>query len=319
MFPRYIIFFFLTFFLAACESLVTDVDRADLPQVESKLVVQCFISPQAARINVIVTESIPLFAEPDLKGGVIPNAVVKLSDGTREAVIPFDTTNQLYSVDKGALTILPGKTYFLSVTNGVRSVKATCTVPENAAVPKTYEIDTSVAGDIATLDTTLTVKYAWNDIAGQPNYYRVRASLDLEYSVPEGVSSNQGQIIEKRVRNRFNFNWDDTIGRNDFRNDVNLDGADFNSPIGRVKLPNPLSYTGSDGTVYLSFPKSKIISVTMEVYNTDEHYFKYHRSIQTRGDSDNPFVEPSLIYTNIEGGLGCFGAYNAGQVIYRPK
>ncbi len=319
MFPRYIVFLFLILFLAACESLVTDVDQSNLPHVESKLVVQCFISPQATRINVVVTESIPLFTEPDLKGGVIPNAIVKLSDGSREIVIPFDTTNQLYSIDKSALSILPGKTYFLSVTNGVRSVSASCTVPATAVVPKTYEIDTSSSGDISARDTSLTVKYTWNDIAGQANYYRVRASLDLEYSVPEGVTSNQGQLIEKRVRNRFNFNWDDAIGRNDFRNDVNLDGTDFNSPIGRVKLPKPLSYTAGDGTAYLSFPKSKIISVTMEVYNTDEHYFKYHRSVQTRGDSDNPFVEPSLIYTNIEGGLGCFAAYNAGQLIYRPK
>src|SRR5687767_7087825 len=143
MFPRYIVFLFLTLFLAACESLVTDVDKGDLPQVESKLVVQCFISPQAARINVVVTESIPLFAEPDLKGGVIPNAIVKMSDGSREIAIPFDTTNQLYSIDKSALSIVPGKTYFLSVTNGMRSVSARCTVPVSAVVPKTYEIDTA--------------------------------------------------------------------------------------------------------------------------------------------------------------------------------
>ncbi len=318
MFPRSILCFLLILFLAACESLVTDVDQGNLPQVESKLVVQCFISPQSARINVIVTESVPLFAEPDLKGGVIPNAVVKLSDGSREAVIPFDTTNQLYSVDKAVLPILPGKTYFLSVTDGVRSVSASCTVPLSAVVPKAYEIDTTASGDISARDTTLTVKYTWADIAGQTNYYRIRASLDLEYSVPEGVT-NEGKIIEKRVRNRFNFNWDDTIGRNDFRNDVNLDGTDFHSPIGRVRLPNPLAYTAGNGTTYLSFPKSKIVSVTMEVYNTDEHYFRYHRSVQTRGDSDNPFVEPSLIYTNVEGGLGCFASYNSGQFIYRPK
>lgn len=318
MFPRYILLVFLTL-LTACESLVTDVDKADLPQVESKLVVQCFISPQAARINVVVTESVPLFAEPDLKGGVIPNAIVKISDGSRETVIPFDTTNQLYSVDKGAFPVLPGKTYFLSVTNGVRSVNATCTVPESAVVPASYKIDTSYSGSLSSQDTSLTVKFTWKDIAGQTNYYRVRASLDLEYSVPEETSSTPGQFVEKRVKNRFNFNWDDTIGRTDFRNDVNLDGADFNSPIGRVRLPHPLSYNGTNGVVYTSYPKSKIVSVTMEVYNTDEHYFKYHRSVQTRGDSDNPFVEPSLIYTNIEGGLGCFGSYNAGQLVYRPK
>ncbi|WP_342088786.1 DUF4249 domain-containing protein [Dyadobacter sp. OTU695] len=317
MFPRYIVFLFLTLLLAACESLVTDVDKGDLPQVESKLVVQCFISPQAARINVVVTESIPLFAEPDLKGGVIPNAIVKLSDGSREIVIPFDTTNQLYSADKAALNILPGKTYFLSITSGVRSVHATCTVPAIAIIPKTYEIDTSYSGSSSARDTSLTVKFTWGDLPGQTNYYRVRASLDLEYSVPEELSA--GQFKEKRVRNRYNFNWDDAIGRNDFRNDVNLDGADFNSPIGRVNLPDPLSYSSGDGKVYTSYPKSKIISVTMEVYNTDEHYFKYHRSVQTRGDSDNPFVEPSLIYTNIEGGLGCFASYNVGQLVYRPK
>lgn len=317
MFARYIIFLFLTLFLTACESLVTEVDKGNLPQVASKLVVQCFISPQAARINVVVTESVPLFAEPDLKGGVIPNAVVKLSNGTQEAVIPFDTANQLYSVDKSALAILPGKTYFLSVVNGIRSVKATCTVPATAVVPATYKIDTSYSGSLSARDTSLTVKYIWNDIAGQTNYYRVRASLDLEYSIPEELSGN-GQFKEKRIRNRFNFNWDDTIGRNDFRSDVNLDGTEFSSPIGRVNLPDPLSYSSND-TVYISYPKSKIISITMEVYNTDEHYFKYHRSVQTRGDSDNPFVEPSLIYTNIEGGLGCFGAYNSGQLVYRPQ
>lgn len=319
MLPRYILLLFLTLFLAACESLVTDVDQGDLPQVESKLVVQSFISPQAARINVVVTESVPLFAEPDLKGGVIPNAIVRLSDGAREIVIPFDTTNQLYSVDKGALPILPGKTYNLSVTNGIRSVKATCTVPAIAVVPSTYKIDTSYSGSSYGQDTSLTVKFAWKDLVGQTNYYRVRASLDLEYSLPEELSSVPGQFTEKRVRNRFNFNWDDTIGRNDFQSDANLDGADFDTPIGRVKLPRPLSYSSSNGTVYTSYPKSKIVSVTMEVYNTDEHYFKYHRSVQTRGDSDNPFVEPSLIYTNIEGGLGCFGSYNSGQLVYRPK
>jgi len=33
--------------------------------------------------------------------------------------------------------------------------------------------------------------------------------------------------------------------------------------------------------------------------------------------SDNPFVEPALIYTNLEGGLGCFGAYNAGSLLLK--
>ncbi|MCF0074648.1 DUF4249 domain-containing protein [Dyadobacter sp. CY261] len=318
MFSRQLILLFLTLVLAACESLVTDIDQSKLPQVDSKLVVQCFISPQSTRTNVVVTESIPLFAEPDyLKGGVIRNAIVKLSDGAKEVVVPFDTASQLYSIDKSLFTISAGKTYSLSVTDGVRSVKATCTVPANEIRAATYEIDSSYSGPITNRDTSLTVKMTWYDIAQETNYYRVRASIDLEYSVPDGTTPEN--FKEKRIRNRFNFNWDDTIGRNDFRNDVNLDGASFNSPIGRVNLPVGTSYDFGNGNSFYIYPKSKIVSVTMEIYNADEHYFKYHRSLQTRGDSDNPFIEPSLIYTNIDGGLGCFASYNSGQVIYRPK
>jgi hypothetical protein len=88
-------------------------------------------------------------------------------------------------------------------------------------VPKTYEIDTSYSGSISARDTSLTVKFTWNDLAGQTNYYRVRASLDLGIQRPGRAFCRPVQ--GKRVRNRFNFNWDDTIGRNDFRNDVNLD------------------------------------------------------------------------------------------------
>lgn len=317
MLSKQLILLFLTLFLAACESLVSDVDPSKLPQVDSKLVVQCFISPQATRTNVVVTESTPLFAEPGLKGGVIPNAIVKLSDGTKEVTVPFDTANQLYSIAKEAFIVSPGKTYFLSVTDGARKVTATSTVPANAVPPSTYRIDTSYSGNVTYPDTTLRLRMSWNDIAGEINYYRIRASVDVEYSIPDGVDA--GVAKEKRTRNRFNFGWDDTIGRNDFRNDVNLDGTVFNSPIGRVQLPGVVRFGfGTEGT-YTVYPKNKVISVTMEIYNTDDNYYKYHRSLQTRGDADNPFVEPSLIYTNIEGGLGCFGSYNAGQLVYRPK
>lgn len=317
MLSRQLILLFLLLSLAACESLVTDIDPSKLPQVDSKLVVQCFISPQSPRTNVVVTESVPLFGEPDLRGGVVRNAIVKLSDGSREVVVPYDTASALYSIDKSLFPIAASKTYFLTVSDGARSVNASCKVPANEVRPVTYEIDTSYSGDFSNRDTSITLKMNWYDIAQETNYYRVRATLDLEYSAPDGTSPQDFE--EKRIRNRFVFDWDDTIGRNDFRNDVNLDGASFTSPIGRVKLPRVISFDFGSGNVFTVYPKSKIVSVIMEVFNTDEPYFRYHRSLQTRGDSDNPFIEPSLIYTNIEGGLGCFGSYNAGQLVYRPK
>lgn len=312
------VFFLLSILgLTACESLITDIDQSKLPQVESKLVVQCFISPQSARTNVVVTESVPLFGDPQSKSGVIRNAVVKISDGAREATIPFDTASQLYTIEKSLFTIAAGKTYVLNVTDGLRKVTATCTVPGKAVAPDTYEIDTTFSGSMNGQDTAIAVKMSWIDISAETNYYRVKASMDLEYSIPEGT--NPSDFKERRVRNRFNFNWDETIGRNDFRNDINLDGASFTSPVGRADLPGVITYDFGNGNKFTIYPKSKIVSITMEVYNTDEHYFKYHRSLETRGSSDNPFIEPSLIYTNIEGGLGCFASYNSGQLVFRPK
>jgi hypothetical protein len=313
----YIVLILLTTGLFACESLITDIPASKLPKTESKLVVQSFISPQASRINVVVTESIPLFGESTSRSSVVRNAIVKLSDGTNEVVIPYDTASQLYSLDKLLFAIVAQKTYTLNVTDGARTVTSSCTVPEKQVLAKSYVVDTSFSRNGFEEDTAITVKMTWDDIAGEANFYRVRASIDLEYSIPEGTSAET--FKERRVRNRFNFNWDETIGRNDYQTDVNLDGALFTSPIGRANLPVVVTYDYGNGNKFTVYPKAKVVMVTMEIYNTDENYFKYHRSLEMRGNSDNPFVEPSLIFTNINGGLGCFAAYNSGQVIYRLK
>lgn len=302
--------------LGACESLITTIPESKLPKVESKLVVQCFISPQSARINVVVTESVPLFGETTESENVVFNAVVKISDGTKEVTIPFDTESLLYTIERAAFPIAAGKTYTLSVTDGKRSVSAKCTVPRKNVAVKTYTIDSSYNASEFNPDTTLTVKMSWQDIVADTNYYRVRASVDLEYSIPAGTTVEE--FREMRIRNRFNFNWDETIGRNDFVSDANLDGTLFTSPIGRCRLPGIIVYDFGNDRKFTIYPKSKIIMVTMDVYNTDVHYFKYHRSLELRRNSDNPFTEPALIYTNITGGLGCFAAYNSGQVVYRP-
>ncbi|MCE6990798.1 DUF4249 domain-containing protein [Dyadobacter sp. CY323] len=313
----YIFLLFSAITFAACESLITDVDPSKLPPTESKLVVQSFISPQSARINVVVTESVPVFGSTSATGGVIRNAVVKISDGAKEAIVPYDTASQLYSLDKALFPIVAAKTYYLTVTDGRRSVSSSCKVPARQVIAKSYVIDTSTIERELDGDAALTVKMTWDDIKIDTNFYRVHAAVDLEYSIPEGTSAET--FKEKRVRNRFNFNWDETIGRNDFQSDSNLDGASFSSPIGRSRLPQPVTFDYGNGNKFTVQPRSKIISVTMEVYNTDGNYFRYHRSLEMRGSSDNPFIEPSLIFTNIKGGLGCFAAYNSGQLVYRPQ
>jgi len=304
--------------ICACDTLVTEIPQKDLPGTTSKLVVQSFISPQAATVYVMVTESIPLFGESNSSNSVIKNAVVKISGGGREMTLPYDSASQLYSIEKVRFPIVASETYKLSVSDATRSVEATCTVPANQVTIKSYRIDTAfITRRSGRPDTAITVNAMWQDIPGEKNFYRVRASMDVEYSILEGTSPENFQ--EKRVRSRLSFNWDDDSGRSEFQNDANIDGTLFTSPLGRSFLPPTLLYTSVDGSRYYAKQKPKLIAVVIEVNNANESYYEYHKSLNLNDQSDNPFSEPALVFNNIKGGLGCFAAYNNRQIIYRPK
>ncbi|MCF0070972.1 DUF4249 domain-containing protein [Dyadobacter sp. CY261] len=309
----YKLFFLLMVMNIACETLVTDIPESRLPHAESKLVVHSFISPQAERITVVVSESQPLFPQSDVTDRVIENAVVTISDGTGEVVLPFDELTRMYSIDQSKFPIKASKTYHLIVSAGVRNVTAQCTVPKNIPVIKSYVLDKVVSPNaFFGNDEAITLKMDWTDISGETNYYRVRAEADIEYSIPDPKSQ------EKRIRNDFNFNWDEMTGRAELQTDQNRDGMLFSSPLGKVTLPNFTSVIPESTTQQPFDPKSRVISVIMMIYNTDIHYHKYHKSMQVHIDADNPFSEPTTVYTNIQGGLGCFGAYNLGKLTYQP-
>jgi len=57
-----------------------------------------------------------------------------------------------------------------------------------------------------------------------------------------------------------------------------------------------------------------IDKVAAWIINCDYNYFMYHKTLQTAQNDYGFFTEPSIIYTNIEGGLGCFGGYNSFEI-----
>lgn len=302
--------------LTSCETLVTEIPQSKLPSIASKLVVNSYISPQTAKTIVVVTESIPLYGETISADKIITNALVKLSDGVKEITMPYDTAAKVYSITQAQFPIKATQTYKLTVSDATRSVNATCTVPANLATIQSYVIDTATIREIDGRDTALTLKMTWVDIKNEKNFYRARAFTEVEYSVLQ-VNANK-EMTEKRVKGRFNFDWDDNTGRSNYQNDVNLDGANFTSPLGKATLPTSLLYYTPDSKPVYAKQKVKVLSITMEVLNCDQPYYDYHRSLDLNRNSDNPFAEPSLVFTNINGGLGCFAAYNSRLIVYKP-
>lgn len=301
--------------LPACESMVTGIPESRLPNADSKLVVQSFISPQAAYINVLVSESFPLFHKTEASIEALSGATVKISDGTHEAIIPFNKPTQTYTLESKMFKIEAGVTYYLNVSDGKRTVSAQCKVPKTSPVIQSYTIhpkDAMDANPEATDMATLTM--SWDDVSGEANFYRTNAYMTIEHSVGDGFVD--GKETEKRLTSRLAFYWDRHAASKELQHDEGLDGARFSSPPGQVIMPKPIKYP--DGVESQIKPKPKLVSITMELFNAEENYFRYHHSLIERHDYTNPFTEPYLIYTNIQGGLGCFGAYNMGKLVYQP-
>lgn len=300
--------------LWGCETLVSDLDEDELPRIESKLAVECYISPQSEEIVVRVTASQPLFGPSTYEFMSINNAKVILSGADAEIRIPYDESTQTYRISADKFNIEAGKQYSLLVDDGKRLVRSTCTVPAKKVTIKNYSIDT-IVGHSYREDTSARVKISWDDIKGESNYYSIRGYSLTSVTYP-GYIPETGVSGPVRSNNKAFLN----IDRNYLVNDVNLDGITFNAPVFYIQLPNKFSfsYVNEDGKLDTAYSDPVFKEVYFEVLNLDINYYKFHKSLDDNGNNDNPFVEPTLVYSNIEGGLGCFGAYNVGSISIKP-
>jgi hypothetical protein len=297
---------FATLVFISCESLVGTVPLSKLPAVTSKLVVHSYISPQDTVLYVIVTESVPVFGidNPDGTGKVIENARVTLSDGNTTVQLVFDPANRLYGVSASALPVVPGKTYTLVVKDQTREVSASTVVPKETVIISSYMIDTVTVrrGTFSDYppDTLVAFRFSWKDLPGMRNYYRTRSSVNIADGM-EQLDRN-GRV----VRQEHSYTQKLT---GDLQSDFNSDGLTISNEEVRFSLSNFNGITSGSAT----YPRyyRRVNYIDMELSHASKSYYDYHRAMYSSGDSDdNPFVEPGIIYTNIEGGLGNFSSHN---------
>ena len=309
----YTLMLFCCVLLCSCESMINDLDQDKLPKIESKLVVECYISPQSGEIKVIVTEPQALFGPAHYDPVYIKNATVILSSEAGQITIPYKDSLSNYVINASQFKIEAGKKYSLVVSDGKRTVTASCIVPARAATVKNYAV-LPVTGSRYPGDSTVTVKMSWEDIKGERNYYVLRGYAEIEQkNLSFNPSGETGTIVSERSKRVFNSNYEDFL-----YTDTNIDGIVFNSPVFNVSLYKyNINYTDKNG-VNQSVPSEPALKeVYFEILNMDENYYKFCKTIKDNGNSDNPFVEPALVYTNIIGGLGCFGAYNSGSLLIK--
>ncbi|GAB3987593.1 hypothetical protein GCM10028807_08240 [Spirosoma daeguense] len=285
----------------SCSSLRNEVSPSLLGVEPSKLVVTCFLSPQdtilavkVTRSSTVVGDSISLLQT----GNNVTDAIVTLTDGSQSVTLKYNNilagdtvkSRPYYSNYIRLLPIIVGHTYTLSVvtSNGQRAT-STCTIPTPVSL-KDVTLDS--------LNRRYFVRARWQDPAGETNYYQVSGVFRY-------VASNCKNCS---IESTNNLTFDDD-NRGLF-SDAGVDGSLMIS--GRAYLTST-----STSNFYGQYNRARAV---VNLLRVDPNYYRFQEAIiRQRRSRNNPFAEPVLIPSNIDGGLGCFAGYSTTSLSINIK
>lgn len=274
----YLLFSLLVF--TGCREKLIDTTDLNIPE---RLVVGCFISPQDDTLYATVTLSRPLYGQSifdDWQHPKVTNATVTIraADGT-SAVFSYNMDFQRYFLPATAMPIVAGQTYTLEVsTPDGKRVDAQCTVPS----PANFQFE--VLGSLVPptnndpFSRSLNVDLRWQGLPDKNRFYRLNYAQLLE----------NGSWAGEYWQNTF-------LGANQFYADTERENKRF-----RVFERISLVFTTTDGNGL------RIKGVLQEL---DENSYRYFTSVSKQLEvGADGFSEPVVIFSNINNGIGCFGA-----------
>lgn len=260
--------------LAACDREAQDVTP---PEIESKLVIFSFLSPEDSFAKVEVSFSRPVYTKgpKPQNTNYVPDAVVHIqNDGGFSAVLSYVDTLNAFTVSSSSYPIEAGRTYTINVSARGKIASGSCTVPKNtvAFTEITYQKRTDLNG------TYNTFLYKWNDEPGTTNYYRSAIETKSWYV--------------------------------DFMGDTSYYTSEICTNMYTDENRNGQTLSGTCDGYSMYYGYDTAITQPMDFYllNTDINYYEYHkRRLNYYGD--DPFSEPIQQYSNINGGLGVVSAF----------
>ncbi len=253
-----------------------------LPDSKSLPVLYSYISPTDTMIRLKLLYSLPIYDTHQMDMlAAVSDADVKITSAQGTAQLLFNPTSEYYELNASLYPIIPGQGYKITVVTIKGDVATAETEVPAAIVPINTIAVEAISGDYEISDR---IKISFIDEPGIANQYR----FGVLYS---SVNNSQTDTITT-----------DTY-INELYSDVNNDG-------GNVSLAG-LYYQG-----YYSDTASSAAFYDIFLFNCSPSYFNFHKSISKYAGED-PFSEPALIYTNVEGGFGCFGAYTSSVQRYQ--
>lgn len=271
---------------SACEK---DVKNVRLPEFIPKFVVASFITPGDTLSFIQVITNRRVFGEinSDYSPGKLTGII---SDGTTD--VTLDSTENGLSFNPEQMMVDYGKTYSILISGDKGLIaEASTTVPDNADLNikvDTFSIPREIAGYRSWREFKINITFT--DQSEKNNFYRIRGT----YSA---YITNPGETKPYHHRDDL---W--------FQEDLITDA--FSGNNGDITLETGL---------HNSFTYYDSAFLNIKILNTEESYYKYHKSLRDYSDDENPFTESTPVYSNISGGLGIFTSYAIDSILFRIK
>ena len=339
----YILCSLSVFVLVSCQTLVENVT---LPYQE-RLVINAFVSPQDTIVEVKVSKTSPVvgtFSQNyyfnDNTYQPIEGVTIEISDGQRRVNVPLQSISYPQNIDQNGKTVyaikkgyflktkdfpfIAGKTYNLTASAAnLPTVTASCTIPQKRISSSDYQIlglssIDSVQSGYGTTSSPTGAKINYRtfnlykrltvlvkDFASEENFYTI-AYYTRNVLENKDAKGNIITTIESRQQHT-----------KDLISDYKQDGA----LLQFKKVNFFVDYYSEDPSQnqYNNYNNytPKRITLLIHIAVIDKAYYQYLQSININNagvDNGNPFAEPVLTYSNIQGGLGVFAGFNTTPI-----
>ena len=258
-----------------------------LPEAKSLPVMYSYICPTDSVIRLKLMLSSPLYSSNQIDIlAAVPDGDVKISSSQGTAQLIFNQNTQYYELKTSAYPLVPGQVYKMTVTTINGDVATAETQMPFTAVPiNTVTVETITENN----QTNDLIKVSFTDEPGRVNYYRLAALHAFAYTFQADTLED-----DTRINERYS--------------DINHDGENV-SLVARF-------YNRNDSTEYYSTEYYDVF-----LFNCSAAYYKFYKSLRTdlSGIGFPPPAEPTLNYSNVKGGFGCFGAYTRSMLRFKKK
>jgi hypothetical protein len=274
---------FFAYILMACEDLST-IEEREVFSVKTPSV-ELFICPQDTAITARVWATNPTVgAGSKVINSAQSNATIFITNEMNQRIeLKWNKGLANYSASAKGFDVIAGKRYDMKLTTPAGdNLTAFCVIPQQIDRQGIRLVKTKVEPSPFSDGTEYFVQ--WRDFPNQKNYYSVFVLNYYETFAPT-----------KSIR-------------------LEGDGAIYGIEDDKVKdgeVSTPQSWMLRERQVGSTGPNQYARYQTLLVCHTDENYAKFHTSLaEIKRNNDNPFAEPSRLYSNVKGGFGVFAGYN---------